>query len=264
MSLVITSNVTGEDGNNALANGINLPFQYHNYLSQPLKLPPDSEVAVQSVKVVKDGNVALHRANNQFYLYTGDPIATGESILDKTTVPVIGWVNSDQIQTVNVENLATKIQLAMSVAVGDPMFLKATAFNGSVTNGSGVIVTTKRSSSGATQGSFEGYDIEFNLGVSASNVNVINGSSTFTFNTVGAFVDADGDDLGGTYNSASGILSGSGSETEVLKIGNLPISRAGGKFSVSFKEAGADGSGAIFGWGIGLSRYQNINLGGEI
>lgn len=267
MSLVITSNVTGEDGNNALANGINLPFQYHNYLTQPLKLPPDSEVAVQSVKVVKDGNVALHRANNQFYLYTGDPITTGQSILDKTSVPIVGWINSDQIQTLNVENLATKIQLAMSVSVGDPMFLKATAFNGNVTNSSGVIVTTKRTSSGATQGSFEGYDIEFNLGVSASNVNVISGSSSFDFNTIGNFTDEDGNDLRGSYNSGSGILSGSTSTADgpVLKIGNLPMSRAAGKFSVSFKEAGGDdGSGLLFGWGIGLSRYQSISQYSEL
>ena len=72
MSLVITSNENTLTGNDPLNTGLNLPYQYHNYLTQPLEIEPDSEVAVQSVKAVKTGNFNLNRSNNCFYVFFGD------------------------------------------------------------------------------------------------------------------------------------------------------------------------------------------------
>ena len=55
MSLIICSNKT--DGHNPLDrfSEDQAPFRFRNHLTNTLKLAPNSEVAVQSVKVNKDG-----------------------------------------------------------------------------------------------------------------------------------------------------------------------------------------------------------------
>jgi hypothetical protein len=70
MSLLITSN-TPKNQVNTNTVGINLPYSYTNHLQGTLKIPPKSQIAVQSVKVNKSGNIQLNKYNTQFGFYVG-------------------------------------------------------------------------------------------------------------------------------------------------------------------------------------------------
>jgi hypothetical protein len=70
MSLVITSN-TPQNQINTPTKGINLPYSYTNHLQGTLKIPPQSQIAVQSVKINKSGNIQLNKYNTQFGFYVG-------------------------------------------------------------------------------------------------------------------------------------------------------------------------------------------------
>mgnify|MGYP003127992260 CR=1 FL=1 len=70
MSYLITSNIPDQFAQPKLT-GINKPFSYFNNLQNTHKIPPNSEVAVQSVKINKDGLISVNRSNNKFFLYYG-------------------------------------------------------------------------------------------------------------------------------------------------------------------------------------------------
>ena len=57
MSFVITGNDKSEGDTREVYSSNQAPYRYTNYLSQPLVIEPDSEVAVVSVKVNKDGRI---------------------------------------------------------------------------------------------------------------------------------------------------------------------------------------------------------------
>ena len=67
MSLVITSN-TPKNVVNQATTGINLPYSYINHLQGTLQIPPKSQIAVQSVKINKTGNIQLNKFNTQFVI----------------------------------------------------------------------------------------------------------------------------------------------------------------------------------------------------
>ena len=265
MALVLTSNSSVVDGNDPLTDGINLPYQYHNYLSQPLELEPNSEVAVQSVKVVKNGNVSLDRTNNTFFVYTGknssesQDSSGNQEMAFTTSVPSLVFMNSDKRQTLNVENLADKIVEGLNHSIADPCLLK------SQMNTSGIEVDVKRAAGGA----FEGYEIKFNLGPSGSNTD-IKGSTDNLFLNLFNDPDASNTYFKHTYDKSSGILktpyTGSGDE-RLEVVGKIPISRVAGEFTTSFIDAynttedNDVNTGEETTWAIGLSRYMDI--GGE-
>lgn len=253
MALVLTSNVGEIDGNNPLGDGINLPFQYHNYLSQPLELEADSEVAVQSVKVVKNGNVSLDRDNNTFYVFTGkngseSQTAAGKQDMDFTTgVPRLVFMNADKRQTANVNSIADKITEGLNTSVGDPCLLK------SQMNTAGIVTDPKR----ATSGAFEGYEISFNLNVSGSNTDIKASTNNLFFDTFENTTV-----FSHSYTAASGVLeTTAGADDERMSVvGRRPMSRVEGDLAVSFKDAGGseindDLTGEGVSWAIGLSRY---------
>ena len=89
MSLILTSNSTSNDSGNAPNNtGLNLPFSYHNYLTNTLELPANAEVAVQSVKINKEGSIGVNRANNQYYIYVGENRDGTRPIEETTSTPL--------------------------------------------------------------------------------------------------------------------------------------------------------------------------------
>ena len=73
MSLVITSNVAQED-NPEFSNAFK-PFSYQNRLLNTMRIPPNSEIALQSAKINKNGLFVLDRANAGFCHYFGTPIS---------------------------------------------------------------------------------------------------------------------------------------------------------------------------------------------
>ena len=61
MSLVITSNVAQE--NNPEFSDAFKPYSYQNRLLNTMRIPPNSEIALQSAKINKNGLFILDRTN---------------------------------------------------------------------------------------------------------------------------------------------------------------------------------------------------------
>jgi hypothetical protein len=241
MSLVVTSNQTSINGNDGLNTGINLPYNYHNYLSQPLKLEANSEVAVQSVKVVKTGNTAIHIANNCFYLYQGkdntDSTTGGDFDVDKTTsIPVICQIGSNTRTEVNSEQLAKLVKDALTRGICNPNLVASDV------NTSGILVSTERESATADFGAFLGFDINFHQSISGSNTDT---KSNMGFVNL---IELD-DTYNGSWNTSTHKITKTGAD-KCEMLATLPLSNCSGVFKTSFKGAGGN-------WDIGLTRWKN-------
>ena len=70
MTYLSTSN-TQKTGREVNTTGINDPSSYVNMLSQTFEIEKDSEIAVESLKITRNGNIQLSSANNQFGVYIG-------------------------------------------------------------------------------------------------------------------------------------------------------------------------------------------------
>ena len=90
MSLLITSN-TPENDAGQLTDGINRPFSYTNNLQDTLKIPANSEIAVQSVKINRDGVISINNGQ-QAGIYFGEELTSGQ-----TNRQVNSFVSSNSI-----------------------------------------------------------------------------------------------------------------------------------------------------------------------
>lgn len=247
MSLVLTSNKSGY--------GNDLPYQYHNYLSQPLKLEPDSEVAVQSVKVVKNGNVGLVPENNVFYTYTGTNPNTANGDLDANgnvdmsfgiSAPVKGLITGATdygFSEVNTETLATLLASSIDSSLAHPNLVKSNI-------GPGTSVSVLRETSGDV-GKFKGFDYSINQSNSASNVDY---KSSLVFKDL----LGGNPDYNGSWNASTHRITKTATSLECDMVATTPISLNGGEFSFNWENAGG-------GWATGLVRYiPNLDGDGEI
>jgi len=118
MSLVIASN---EISNTTIKAGqFQSAYSWTNHMNQPIKLKPNSEVAVQSLKVNKDGTISIN-PSTIFYLYYGVKLADGSITLDNTTSAIhVGDLGIDGVEEVSVEELATKITTGLNSALPTP------------------------------------------------------------------------------------------------------------------------------------------------
>ncbi len=81
MSLLITSN-TNKTDESAATTGINSPYSYQNNLQDTFVIPKNSEIAVQSVKLNRGGQIALTEENSVFAFYFGEEILAGSTDAD--------------------------------------------------------------------------------------------------------------------------------------------------------------------------------------
>ena len=89
MSLIFTSNTQDEyDGKgDARPNiGIENPADYHNHLTSPLEVKPNSQIAVQSVKITRKEKYDFSDGQRMLY-YFGKPLGTTLTLEDVTSRP---------------------------------------------------------------------------------------------------------------------------------------------------------------------------------
>ena len=125
MSLVITSNVAQE--NNPEFSEAFKPYSYQNRLLNTMRIPPNSEIALQSAKINKNGLFILDRTNADFCHYFGTPIGTdatkiaaGEEIEDldsSTTQPFRGVIGAGEAFDAGGNNAAAINLLVVAVLV---------------------------------------------------------------------------------------------------------------------------------------------------
>ena len=131
MSFVITSNITLEDKPDT--SEVFKPYSYQNQLLNTMRIPANSEVALHSAKINKNGLAVLDRANANFNHYFGVPLGTAlaPTIEHSTQTPfpaVIGkgyLFNAGGRAERNVVDLAKDIQAGVNVAAFNPNLIQA-------------------------------------------------------------------------------------------------------------------------------------------
>mgnify|MGYP003630453678 FL=1 len=169
MSLVITSNVAQED-NPEFSNAFK-PFSYQNRLLNTMRIPPNSEIALQSAKINKNGLFVLDRANAGFCHYFGTPIvnnatalAAGEQIANldsSTTQPFRGTIgggaafNAGGRNERNIEDMALDLKAGLDACAFHPSLIIGKGTEGADGFTSGITAEAKYD----TDNSFKGFEI---------------------------------------------------------------------------------------------------------
>jgi hypothetical protein len=237
MSLVITSNEIS--GTNIKAGQFQSAFSWSNHLNQPLVIKANSEVAVQSLKVNKDGTITIN-PSTIFYLYWGVKLADGSVSLDNTTSAIhVSDLGIDGIEEVSVEELATKITTGLNRALPTPETYGLAECE-VIRNASGT--------------DFQGFSFKFSSRTDGSALNNI----PQTWNSI--YQKYFGAGVGLTFNSASNTLTPiakyvdrEGKALYNMAIGeDTPLALNKGEYIVDLTNAT---SGA---WAVGLRRCVGV------
>ena len=94
MVYLITANTLSTLGDPDTS-GINNPSSYVNTMSQTFEIEKDSEIAVESLKITRNGNIQISSANNKFGIYIGDNLRTETS---NGLQDDLGWIKSTFIR----------------------------------------------------------------------------------------------------------------------------------------------------------------------
>ena len=225
-SLVICGN---EVNNNSGGSTFQAPYSFHNHLQQPLRIPPNSEVAVQSLKIVKEGKLAM-TPSTKWYQYVGEKLSAGKSLEQTTSAVIPTDLGINKVETGGVDEVADRIQVGLNNGVPNPeMYGLAKC-------------TLKRDLDGA----FDGFKHEFFMRGNGSSLNNIPSTWVNSFEGSGGLAYTTGNNRltaitstdKGIYNVAIGV--------------DTPIALNNGEFIVDVsKTAGTS-------WGIGLTRSRAI------
>jgi hypothetical protein len=237
MSLVITSNEIS--GTNIKAGQFQSAFSWSNHLNQPLVIKANSEVAVQSLKVNKDGTITIN-PSTIFYLYWGVKLADGSVSLDNTTSAIhVSDLGISGVEEVSVEELATRITTGLNRALPTPETYGLAECE-VIRNASGT--------------DFQGFSFKFSSRTNGSALNNI----PQTWNSI--YQKYFGTGVGLTFNSASNTLTPiakyvdrDGKAFYNMAIGeDTPLALNGGEYIVDLTNA----TGGA--WAVGLRRCVGV------
>tara|TARA_R110000803_G_scaffold98573_1_gene166642 strand:+ start:2568 stop:4436 length:1869 start_codon:yes stop_codon:yes gene_type:complete len=240
MSLVICSNeITGSE---VRTSQYQSPFSFSNHLNGDLKIPANSQVALQSLKVNKEGAFSLNPASI-WYQYFG-------------VKPSDSWEGNVNINTTTSAVHFTDLQIDRNTtATSDQTALKY--ITPGMNNGVPTPETwglqecrVKRDTDGY---SFEGFDFRFQQRTNGSALNVKPQNWTNVNRTTGtegglAFVD--------NKLTATGLKAKSYNNQAFS--GDTPLALNEGIFEVSL--ADLKPAGNVISWGVGLNRCETGGL----
>ncbi len=233
MSLVICSNKVDPTNRGG---SIYKPYSFQNGLSTPMKVPANSEIALQSIKLEKDGLFTLNNQSNRYFIYFGTKLTTEASAEIEPRFPGLTWIrmnnnDTDSFGSFTTDSLATRITDSMNRGLYHPD-----------------IQGLANCSVDRTGGEFKGYNLTFDKAASASGTNNMpdddnafipahRNSSNFTWVNGLKEFKVTGGGTGRAYGIGSGFS---------------PLSLAQGRFDVTW-------TNASHGFNIGLSRYADAN-----
>ena len=235
MSLVICSNEI--PSSSVRKSEFQSPFSFHNHLDQPLIIPANSEVAVQSLKINKEGSITLNQSTI-WYEYFGVKLDAANKDLT-TSAPHFVSLELPSNREATIDSAAKDyIAPALNRGVPNPeTFGLATAI-------------AKRDTEG---NDFLGWEMTFEQRASGKSLDVKPTEWTNKFGTTGA-----GGGL--TFSSASNTLTPTGAYGTAAvpfnqAIGeSTPLALNEGYFEVDLSNLKV---GAVnTNWGIGLTRCQ--------
>jgi hypothetical protein len=248
MSLVLLTN-KDQDDTFRQEESIYSAWSFKNSLSSTYKIPPNSQVALQSCKVNLDGRLTITGANSWWYDYFGEDLAT----IDTTDA------QGDEVEEpIDLSLYYPKLQ-DLDVRRGEILELTTDEMVSRIKdkhreyhpNLMGNFTCSVKRNSGLD---FLGYSFGYNQ-------TLIQNASKMPTSDEAFFEEDVAKDY--TYNNASGIFTRKAGDHERPAVGILlgtPLSLSNGSMRVTFKNANA----SSVPWGVGLSRdcpnpYLNEN-----
>mgnify|MGYP003672169740 CR=1 FL=1 len=135
MSLVITSNIPKDDDLRPDSSNTFKPYSYQNRLLNTMKIPPMSEIALESCKITKNGLLSISAENSAFSAFFG-PLNTGDNLDDFTTQPTFGisgpedaFVGGGRVER-NPTDFARDITTGLGSAVYHPALVTGVGTSG--------------------------------------------------------------------------------------------------------------------------------------
>jgi len=265
MSYVITSNIDVNYNNKlapiGAAAGLNLPYSYSNSMDT-MFIEPDSEIAVQSVKVNREGNFTLSQANNTFALYYGETsVLTGNQfnyIDDSMTQPTIGTIRGEsggQSSTFNTDDFARAIQESFRLFTFHP------SYQLSDLNTSGTLVSASRV---ANEG-FKGFNFTFTQYSGSANSNSAASLVTPLIvprkdNVISPALQCTASGTTLLIENTQVVTAAADTLMGATILGNRPISLVGGKLVVDLEKynngSNSSDDSATKEFSVGLTRAQ--------
>ena len=239
MSLIICSNEI--PGSGVRSSEFQAPFSFHNHLEQPLRIPPDSEIAVQSLKINKEGSISIS-PSTVWYEYFGIA-ATDANKNTRTSTSHYVDFDIEGSREATVDSAARDF-------IGP-------ALNRGVPNPETFGLATAAANRDAGGNDFLGWDMTFSQRTTGKSLNNRPANWDNKFGTTGA--------AGGlSFSSASNTLTATGqtgsSRALNQAIGtNTPLSTNEGVFEVDLTDLKQDGTNVS--WGVGLTRCQTESNG---
>jgi hypothetical protein len=244
MSLVITSNIGTEntpDTSNAFK-----PYSYQNRLLNTMRIPANSEIALQSAKINKNGLFVLDRTNSGFNTFFGTPVdqVHSKNINDTTTQPFKALIGAgdafragDVKNEVNIDDMVGEIQRGINEATFHPSLITGAS-------STGVVVSAKYDSSNFN---FEGFKFVATQQTAKTNRTTAN----ITWTDVSKNEEYNFSDTNGTVESTdlNGFL---------VQNRQFPLSQNNGECIFNFSDANSGGR-----WMVGLSRINQLRLRDE-
>lgn len=153
MSLVITSNVSKEEDLRPNTSNVSKPFSYQNRLLNTMKIPPMSEIALESCKITKNGLIGVSAANSGYNVFFGP--TPGTDLSSSTMQPTRGvcgpedaFSGGGRVER-NPTDFARDITTGLRAAVYHPALVKKAA------DTSAVVCTVEKDT---TDNGFKGFE----------------------------------------------------------------------------------------------------------
>ena len=237
MSLVITSNIPKDDDLRPDTSNTFKPYSYQNRLLNTMKIPPMSEIALESCKITKNGLLSISAENANFSSFFGATPTT--SLESSTTQPTFGisgpedaFVGGGRVER-NPTDFARDITTGLGSAVYHPALVTGVGT-------SGVTCTVEKD---ASNNNFKGFRWS-----SAQNTLKTTKTAAFTYQDITP-------NASGHFNTAgigNEIISSTDPDGFYVQNRQSALSQNDGEFIVDF--ANANGAGQKF--QIGLSRIN--------
>lgn len=238
MSLVLCSNQFLENSGD-----FHSAYSFHNHLSDTLTIPANSEIAVQSVKINKNGTLSINKST-VFYIWFNQPLVAGTTELNQTTgyireVRPHFNIGDDNVLEVTPEELAQRLQIGINNSALNP---ESNGLN---------LVSTKIDASG-----FQGFEFQFKQ-TSAKGTNISASLTDADFNLV--YLEDEVAGTGFTWDQANKRLIAIKSGVGIDKLYNSaviqkPISLVEGVLRVGLGNANQSS------WNVGLARGDPTSL----
>ena len=243
MSLVITSNIPKDDDLRPDTSNTFKPYSYQNRLLNTMKIPPMSEIALESCKITKNGLLSISAENSVYSAFFG-PVNNGPNLDASTTQPTFGisgpedaFVGGGRVER-NPADFARDITTGLGSAVYHPALVTGVGT-------SGVVATVNVD---ATDNDFKGFKW-----TSDQNTDVTKKTAAFTYQDITP--DQSGDfTVSGIGNE---ILTSTSTQGFYVQNRQQSISQMGGEVVIDFGGAIAPNP---YGFHCGLSRI-NTNKG---